>query len=60
MPKPDEEGDVLRKELSSLVDQCRSEQKKVCDSNDLGSGSTIPKGKAVVRKVLKGHINKAS
>jgi hypothetical protein len=60
MPKPDEEGDVLRKELSSLVDQCRSEQKKVCDSNDLGSGSTIPKGKACVRKVLKGHINKAS
>ena len=60
MPKPDEETDVMRKELTSLADQCRSDQKKVCDSNDLGSGSHIPKGKAVVRKILKGHINKVS
>jgi hypothetical protein len=32
----------------------------VCDSGDLGSGSSIPKAKAVVRKVLKGHINKVA
>jgi len=58
MGKPDEETEGLRKELTSLADQCRGEQKKVCDTNDLGSGSSIPKGKACVRKVLKGHINK--
>ena len=58
MPKPDEEADNLRKELTSLADQCRAEQKKACDSHDLGSGSSLPKAKAVVRKVLKGHINK--
>ena len=58
MPKPDEETEKLRKELTTLADQCRSEQKKVCDAGDLGSGASIPKAKAVVRKVLKGHINK--
>ena len=58
MPKPDEEADNLQKELTSLADQCRAEQKKACDSHDLGSGSSLPKAKAVVRKVLKGHINK--
>ena len=58
MGKPDEETESLRKELTSLADQCRGEQKKVCDTADMGSGSSIPKGKAVVRKVLKGHINK--
>ena len=57
MGKPDEETESLRKELTSLADQCRGEQKKVCDTADMGSGSSI-QGKAVVRKVLKGHINK--
>ena len=60
MPKVDAATEALQKELASLADKCREEQKKVRDSADLGSGSTIPKAKAQCRKVLKGHINKVT
>ena len=60
MPKPDEETETLKKELQSLADQCREAQKKACDTQDFGPATSIPKGKAVVRKVLKGHINKVT
>lgn len=60
MPKPDEETEGLQKELTSLAEKCREEQKKVSDTQDFGPASSIPKGKAVTRKVLKGHINKVT
>ena len=60
MPKVDAETESLQKELSSLADKCREEQKKAGDSGDLGSGSSIPRAKAACRKVLKGHINKVT
>ena len=60
MPKVDAETESLQKELSSLADKCREEQKKAGDSGDLGSGSSIPRAKASCRKVLKGHINKVT
>jgi len=37
MPKPDEETEKLKKDLQQLAEKCREEQKKACDSNDLGS-----------------------
>lgn len=60
MPKVDAETEALQKELTSLAEKCREEQKKVRDSADLGSGSGIPKSKAQCRKSLKGHINKVT
>lgn len=60
MPKIDEETEALQKELSSLAEQIRKEQKKVRDSADLGTGPAIPKSKAKCYKVLKGHINKVT
>ena len=54
MPKPDEETEALQKELTSLAEKCREEQKKACDTQDFGPASNIPKSKAVTRKVLKG------
>ena len=43
MPKADSETEALQKELTSLVDKCREEQKKCRDSADLGTGGSIPK-----------------
>ena len=60
MPKADAETEALQKELASLAEKCREEQKKVRDNADLGSGSGIPKAKASCRKMLKGHINKVT
>ena len=60
MPKADSETENLQKELASLAEKCREEQKKFRDSADLGSGGSIPKAKAICRKVLKGHINKVT
>ena len=60
MPKANKETETLQKELKSLVEKCRENQKKVRDSTDLGGGSNIPKAKAVCRKILKGHINKVT
>ena len=60
MPKADSETENLQKELFSLAEKCREEQKKFRDSADLGSGGSIPKAKAICRKVLKGHINKVT
>ena len=60
MPKVDAETESMQKELSSLADKCREEQKKARDSGDIGSGSSIPRSKAACRKVLKGHINKVT
>ena len=60
MPKPDEETENLKKELQSLADQCREAQKKASDTQDFGPATSIPKSKPVVRKVLKGHINKVT
>ncbi len=60
MPKVDEEQESMKKELSGLADKCREEQKKARDNPDMGSGSGIPKAKAVCRKILKGHINKVT
>ena len=60
MPKVDAETEAMQKELSSLADKCREEQKKARDSGDVGTGSSIPKAKASCRKVLKGHINKVT
>lgn len=57
MPKPDEETEAMRKELASLVEKCREEQKKVCDTQDFGPISSIPKSKATTRKQLKGKIH---
>ena len=60
MPKADDETENLRKELQGLADKCREEQKNVCDSSDMGSGSALPKGKIVTRRQLRGHINKVT
>ena len=60
MPKADSETENLQKELASLAEKCREEQKKFRDSAALGSGGSIPKAKAICRKVLKGHINKVT
>lgn len=60
MPKVDAETEAMQKELTSLAEKCREEQKKARDSADLGSGSGIPKAKAQCRKILKGHINKVT
>ena len=59
MPKPDEETEALQKELTSLAEKCREEQKKACDTQDFGPASNIPKSKAVTRKVLKGRSAKS-
>ncbi len=58
MPKPDAETETLRKEVQGLADKIREEQKKALDTQDFGPASPIPRAKAVVRKNLKGHINK--
>jgi guanine nucleotide-binding protein subunit beta len=60
MPKVDEETEALQKELASLAEKCREAQKNARDSDDLGSGSGIPKSKTACRKSLKGHINKVT
>ena len=60
MPKVDEQQAAMQKELAGLAEKCREEQKKVRDNADMGSGSSIPKSKAVCRKVFKGHINKVT
>ena len=60
MPKVDSETEALQKELGSLADKCREEQKKCRDSADMGSGGSIPKAKAICRKVLRGHIGKVT
>ena len=59
MPK-DAETESLQKELASMAEKCREEQKKFRDSADMGTGGSIPKAKAICRKVLKGHINKVT
>ena len=60
MPKADEETESLRKELSGLADKCREAQKKAMDTQDFGPVTSIPKAKATVKRVLKGHINKVT
>ena len=60
MPKADEETESMRKELANLAEKCREAQKKVLDTQDFGPASHIPKSKAVVRKSVKGHINKVT
>lgn len=60
MPKDDEETEALKKELASLAEKCREEQKKMQDTQDFGPATNIPKSKPVCRKILKGHINKVT
>ncbi len=60
MPKDDPETTSMRKELQGLADKCREAQKKALDTQDFGPTSSIPRAKPVVRKDLKGHINKVT
>ena len=60
MPKPDEETEKLRKELANLADKCREGQKASLDTRDFGPVTALPKAKATVKKILKGHINKVT
>ncbi|CAG9781921.1 unnamed protein product [Diatraea saccharalis] len=63
MPKEDPETTALKKELTDLIAKVKAEQEKGADAKlaeKCGDMSDVPKIRLVVKKSLKGHINKVN
>jgi len=62
-PKDDPETAGLKSELQSAIQKCKDKQKEFADvtlESATGDAGDLPKIRAIVRKALKGHINKVT